>query len=49
LAVPTQKGSALFWHNLDGESYDYDKRTIPSNARGLGAGGEIHAAASGTR
>ncbi|XP_016950917.1 prolyl 4-hydroxylase subunit alpha-2 isoform X2 [Drosophila biarmipes] len=28
LAVPTQKGSALFWHNLDGETYDYDKRTF---------------------
>ncbi|XP_016976434.1 prolyl 4-hydroxylase subunit alpha-2 [Drosophila rhopaloa] len=28
LAVPTQKGSALFWHNLHGESYDYDERTF---------------------
>ncbi|XP_043655494.1 prolyl 4-hydroxylase subunit alpha-2 [Drosophila teissieri] len=28
LAVPTQRGSALFWHNLDGQSYDYDTRTF---------------------
>jgi len=28
LAVPTQKGSALFWHNLDRKSYDYDTRTF---------------------
>ncbi|XP_052845248.1 prolyl 4-hydroxylase subunit alpha-2 isoform X2 [Drosophila gunungcola] len=28
LIVQPQKGSALFWHNLDGESYDYDKRTL---------------------
>ncbi|XP_070072895.1 prolyl 4-hydroxylase subunit alpha-1 isoform X2 [Drosophila takahashii] len=28
LAVPTQKGSALFWHNLKGESYDYDIKTF---------------------
>ncbi|KMZ06903.1 prolyl 4-hydroxylase subunit alpha-2 isoform X2 [Drosophila simulans] len=27
LVVPTQKGSALFWHNLDRKSYDYDTRT----------------------
>ncbi|XP_017076152.2 prolyl 4-hydroxylase subunit alpha-2 [Drosophila eugracilis] len=28
LVVPTQKGSALFWHNLDGETYDFDQRTF---------------------
>ncbi|KAH8362971.1 hypothetical protein KR084_003837 [Drosophila pseudotakahashii] len=28
LAVPTQKGSALFWHNLKGQSYDYDTKTF---------------------
>ncbi|XP_043065082.1 prolyl 4-hydroxylase subunit alpha-1-like isoform X2 [Drosophila ficusphila] len=28
IAVPTQKGSALFWHNIDGQSYDYEDLTF---------------------
>ncbi|XP_033245638.1 prolyl 4-hydroxylase subunit alpha-1-like [Drosophila miranda] len=28
LVVPTERGAVLFWHNMDGETYDLDYRTL---------------------